>query len=194
VAKKLAVLIVVIATSVVASMASAPKADALLGLLCPAKTIEYPFTAWGDSAAYTLISPAESSSGWSLKSASVASGNEPWFVHSKSDSRGISIAQGGKAETPAVCLTLLDPTARYFTRGSAGGKLQVDVIGKAPLGLGVVLGSTTITGNGSWGPSDIQHFLANLTSLVTWNLSLRFTAVSGTWQVDDVYLDPMLQR
>jgi hypothetical protein len=68
------------------------------------------------------------------------------------------------------------------------------VIGKLPLGLGLVLGSTTITGNGSWAPSDIQHFLANLTSVVTWNLSLRFTAVSGTWQVDDVYLDPMQQR
>jgi hypothetical protein len=194
VVKRLAVLIGVVATAVVASMVSAPKADALLGLLCPAKTIEHPFAAFGDSNAYTLISSAETSSGWSLKGGSVASGNEPWFVHSSADSRGVSIAPGGKAETPAVCLTLLDPTARYFTRGSAGGKLQVDVIGKLPLGLGLVLGSTTITGNGSWEPSDIQHFLANLTSVITWNLSLRFTAVSGTWQVDDVYLDPMLQR
>jgi hypothetical protein len=194
VVKKLAVLIGVVAVATVASMASAPKADALLGLLCPAKTIEHPFTNWGDSNAYTLISSAESSSGWSLRSGSVASGNEPWYVHSSSDSRGMSIAPGGRAQTPAVCLTLLDPTARYFTRGSAGGKLQVDVIGNLPLGLSLVLGSTTISGNGAWSPSEIQHFLANLTSVVTWTISLRFTAVSGSWQVDDVYLDPMLQR
>jgi hypothetical protein len=121
-------------------------------------------------------------------------GNEPWFVHSSADSRGISIGQGGRAETPTVCLTLLDPTARYFTRGSAGGRLQVDVIGHAPLGLNLVLGSTTLTGTGAWSVSDVQHFLANLTSVATWTISLRCTAVSGTWQVDDVYLDPMLQR
>jgi hypothetical protein len=174
------VLVLVVATAVVASMASAPRADALLGLLCPAKTIEHPFTGWGDSNAYTLISAAESSTGWSLRGGSVAGGNEPWFVHSGADSRGVSIAPGGRAETPAVCLTLLDPTARYFTRGSAGGKLQVDVVGNAPLGLGLVLGSTTITGTGAWNVSDVQRFLANLTSVVTWSISLRFTALSGS--------------
>lgn len=193
-AKKLAVLCLVTATAAVASLASAPRAGALLGLVCPDQTIEYPFAAWGDDNAYVLVSPAESSDGWSLRGASIGSGNEPWYVHSKKDRRAAAVPAGATAETPSLCLTLFDPTMRLFANGSRGGKLQVDAIGHTPLGLSLVLGSMTVNGTGSWSPSDVQRFLANLTSPVTWTISFRLTAVSGSWQVDDVYVDPMLQR
>jgi hypothetical protein len=42
--------------------------------------------------------------------------------------------------------------------------------------------------------SDVQRFLANVTSVVTWTISIRFTALSGSWQVDDVYLDPCASK
>ncbi len=192
--KRVAVVSLVILAAGVASLASAPRADALLGLLCSGQTVEHPFTSFGDGNGYVLISAAESTAGWSLRGGSLVSGNEPWYVRSASDTRSISIAPGGRAETPSTCITLFDPTARYFTKGSAGGSLRVDAMANTPLGLSLPLGSTTISGNGSWSVSAVQRFLCNLTSPLTWTISFRFTALSGTWQVDDVYLDPMLQR
>jgi hypothetical protein len=194
VVKRLSVLAVLVTAAAVASMASAPRADALLGLFCGNRTVEKPFAQWSDSNSYVLVSAAESSAGWSLRGASVVSGNEPWYVHSRSESRSIGISQGGRAESPATCITLFDPTARYFVNGSAGGRLQVDAMANLPLGISLPLGSTVISGNGSWSVSDVQRFLCNLTSPLTWSISFRFTALSGNWQVDDVYLDPMMQR
>lgn len=192
--KRLLVLAVLVTAAAVASMTSAPRADAFLGLLCGNRPVEQPFVEWGDSHAYTLISAAESSAGWSLRGASVVSGNEPWYVHSRAESRSIAISPGGRAESPSTCITLFDPTARYFVNGSPGGKLQVEAMANLPLGISLPLGSTVISGDGSWSLSDVQHFLCNLTSPLTWTISFRFTSLSGNWQVDDVYLDPMMQR
>jgi hypothetical protein len=51
-----------------------------------------------------------------------------------------------------------------------------------------------IPGTSSWQPTLPLPFLVNVTAALspdgTVPLAFRFTALSGSWQVDDVYVDP----
>ena len=51
-----------------------------------------------------------------------------------------------------------------------------------------------VPGTGVWAPTLPLPFLVNATAAVAPNgttpLAFRFTALSGRWQIDDVYVDP----
>src|SRR5207302_1628138 len=54
--------------------------------------------------------------GWSLTGAQVAPGNEPFQVAGLDDSHSLSIAPGGVAVSPTVCINSLTPTWRFVAR------------------------------------------------------------------------------
>jgi hypothetical protein len=167
--------------------APAARADA-----CEGQVLEQPFAPWNDGAPYTLVPNGDLSdgaAGWQLDGADFVADNEPWYVHGGSTPGAIRLRNGDSATSPPLCVSLLHPTMRFFTRdtGSILGSLKVDVVLQDGLALpvGVVLGLL----HGDWAPSPVLPVVANL---LDDEVAFRFTAVGlgSSWVVDDVYVDP----
>jgi hypothetical protein len=189
---------------------AAPAANA--GLLvnsaqsCDTQQYSQPFSRWGDSATYTPVpgggfEPDQSS--WTLSGgAKIIAGNEPFKVGSTADSRSLYMPQGGVATSPAMCVGLQEPTIRWFQKQSNSllgltGVMAVTVLTETSLGVVV----ETPVGVGllgtSWSPSLTGVILTNLLPLLPGNktaVAFRFRAITGSWNVDDVYVDPYQRR
>ena len=152
------------------------------------------FQAWGDRSNYMLTpggSFEESTTSWKLSGgAKVIAGNEPYFIRAKGDARSLYMPKGSTASTPTMCFAPGDWHMRFV--GTGYGQLRVAVTVNSLLGLVSILDGGTVTTNGTWKPSPkVGLLLTNVTGLLTTKaVSLRFTATSGTSQIDDVYLDP----
>ena len=151
----------------------------------------------GDSNSYYAFSNngfEGGSAGWSLTGgAYVGAGNEPWYVGG-SGSRSLVLPRGATATSPAFCINLLDPTMRMFARGSVGTQLNIQVIFRGLTGnLTGILNYTTQGGTGAWSatkPCSSSLALPLLTSYA----QIKVTAATGSWQVDDAYVDPFINR
>jgi hypothetical protein len=155
------------------------------------------FLPWGDKSNYMLTpggSFEESTTIWKLSGgAKVISGNEPYFIHSKRDSRSLYMPAGSSATTPTMCFAPGDWHMRFLSVSPSGSSaLRVTVMVNSLLGLVSILDGGTVSNNGTWKPSpQVNLLLTNVTSLLTTKaISLRFTATSGATRIDDVYLDP----
>jgi hypothetical protein len=189
--------------TVAAALLSVPAANA--GLLDPITQLVlptcgvngYPFSQFGDNHAYFGFGNngfEASSKGWALTGkAFVGSGNEPWYKNGFG-SHSLTLPQGSSATSPSFCINLLDPAIRMFTRGSNGGDLRIQVLFHGLTGnLTGILNLDDETGDGAWGPSNrVSSSLA--LPLLTTSAQIRVTSVSGTWQVDDAYVDPAIGR
>ena len=178
--------VVLAATGLAVPAASASSSGGLLGgLLPPCGATTYPFKAWGDSAAYCAFPNLGFESGatkWTLSGkASIVTGNEPWHV-SGSGTHALQLAPGATAQSATLPVNLLDPWVRLFAHSSgANGSLRV--------------GSLSPGSYSSWQPT--QRVLSSLALPVlttSAQVLLTSTASSGTWQVDDVYLDPCASK
>jgi hypothetical protein len=130
--------------------------------------------------------------GWSLSSgATVVSGNESYYLHSRYDSHSLSLSEGATATTPLMCMGTSSTVIRFVYKGT--GRLRVQVVERNLLGLVIgVLDWTTIGGSSSWQPSPTVANLDSLLGLLgASTVQLRFTALDGASAVDDVYVDPM---
>jgi hypothetical protein len=173
-------------------------------LLSPCgETLSQPFRSWGDSSWYALAPNGGFEAGgssWTVSGgASVVSGNEDSFVHSASDAFSLSLPSGSSATTAPACIGTLSPTFRFFARnkGAASSTLRVDVVYRDALGLRWALPIGTFSAGASWQPTAPALLLANLTALPLLtngaaHVQLRFTPLGdgGSWQIDDVYVDP----
>ena len=79
-------------------------------------------------------------------------------------------------------------------KGSLLGLLRVDVLVDTPLGV-LTLPVSVIPAGQAWTPTLPLPFLANVLALVgkdgTTAVAFRFTSMlGGSFQVDDVYVDP----
>jgi hypothetical protein len=155
------------------------------------------FEQWLDYSNYFLAPDGgfeNGADGWALDGASVDAGNQSYG----SGSSSLALGGGDSATSPSVCVGLEHPTFRYFVRRTGGlpsSRLVAKVVladGSA-IPVGIILG-----GSSSWQPSPVTLIGANLLPLLTGGTStqvaFRFTATSGTWQVDDVYVDPSGSR
>jgi hypothetical protein len=165
-----------------------------------AQSLGQPFAPWLDYASYTLVpnGSLESTTGWKLSNgAKLASGNEPFRVNSPKDTRSLSLPSGSSATSPAVCMTVLHPTLRFFATnsGSALTTLKVEAI-TTTLGVKTTLPVGLLLADGNWHPTLPLAFLSNLTALTPATVQFRFTPTgSGSgWRIDDVYVDPFRQR
>lgn len=158
----------------------------------------HPFEAWGDNANYLLMPGGSFEAGqpaWKLsRGAYVGPGNSPFQTEGDGGTRSLHLLPGATATSPTGCFEFGDWHSRFFVRGAGtrGARLEVDVIVPSLLGVLTILDGGSVPASGEWKPSPrIGMLVCNVTSLLgTKAVSLRFRAVNGAFQVDDVYLDP----
>jgi hypothetical protein len=185
------------AAGVATIAASAAPASAGLGLACPGTTGQ-PFAPWGDNANYAFAPNGGFESGatdWTLSAGTVAAGNEPFYLHSTADRSSLSLPSGASATSPPMCISLLSGKMRFVARGTPGTKVKVQILynGLVSSVLGILDGGTYPLGS-VWSPSPQVAMLGGELPLLTSSVSFRFTAIGGTVNIDDVYLDPCVSR
>jgi hypothetical protein len=152
------------------------------------------FRLWNDFA-YYMLSPGGSfeagAAEWALSGgASVVHGNEPFYLRSQQDRQSLSMPAGSSATSPWMCFSTGNWHFRFVGRGD--GRVRVTVRVRGLLGVISILDGGTVWMNGSWHPSPrVSLLLTNVGGLLTTKaISLHFTTVTGTAQIDDVYVDP----
>jgi hypothetical protein len=191
----LAALVVLAAISLAIPAANA----SLLGLGNDCGAASQPFAQFGDYRSYTFGANGgleNGSTGWSLGGASIVRGNETYYKHSLSDRSSLALPTGSTALTPKLCMGTTSTVVRFFVRSSTGGSLHVQVVLKNVLGQVIgILDWATISAGSSWAPGPAILNLDSLLGLVgVSSIQLKFTAQSGSFQVDDIYVDPWASR
>src|SRR5262249_26766931 len=121
---------------------------------------------------------------------------ETAHVSGAGDAYSLSLPAGSSATTPPVCVGLDEPSLRFFTRKNSGllSTMAVTVHVQTSLGIWVTLPIGVDLG-GAWHPSAPMLVLANLLPLLPPDrtaVTFSFTPLlGGSWQVDDVYVDPV---
>lgn len=198
-----------LAATAAATTAMAGSAQA--GVLAPSATncdnaaASQVFRPWGDAANYSLAPGGNaegSTQGWTFSGgARVVAGNEPFQVGGGGKNMFL-VPSGGSLKTAPVCVGLDNPTIRFFVRRTGGTLLSTMAVSvrfqtvaglTATLPIGVVPGLST-----SWGPSLPMTVVANLLPLLPNDktaVQFVFTPLlGGSFQVDDLYVDPMRMR
>jgi hypothetical protein len=183
-----------------------PAASAVTGsklaLLPSCGPKSYPFRPWADPDAYCAFPNLGFESGktaWTLTgSTSVASANEPWHV-SGAGTHALQLGPGATALSSPLPVNLLDPWMRFFARSTrANGSLRVQVIFRGLLGnvTGLLnVGSLSTSSYSSWQPTQrVLSVLALPLGTSSAQVLLTSKASAGSWQVDDVYLDPCASK
>ncbi len=166
----------------------------------------HPFLQWLDPLPYTLLPGGDFESGaagWKLTGgARVVDGNEPFFVTKRTDSRSLLLPPGSSATSPPMCMGLVLPIVRYVsTGGNLLSFMRVEAVYQDPRGRerSIDLLPAGLPSK-SWAPSLPALQLMGLLNVLTLDgltsdIALRFTPKgslfgSGTWRVDDIYVDP----
>jgi hypothetical protein len=184
----------------VAAFAAAPARAALVNLgACGEAPLSQPFLRWGDASSYELVAGGDfegSLAGWTLSGgAGRVAGSEPYAASGSLGAYSLSLPAGASAQSPYTCVDAAYPTFRFFAHDDGlGASVLVQVVYETVLGQ-TVLPLGVVTLSGKWQPT-----LPMLTgSVVTGALSggtaevaLRFTALLGASQIDDVFIDPRM--
>jgi hypothetical protein len=171
---------------------------------CASTSTSTPFKQFGDTASYNLVANGafeSGASGWSLTSASVASGSETYKVHGVTDAKSLAIQPTGVAVSPAFCVDINRPTFRFFARRTSGtwGVLNVRMRWRE---LNGAVNETTVGAiNGSTTAWQVTPVLNLATALPLWNSGQNATVqlvfdpedYGGAWAIDDVYIDPYVR-
>jgi hypothetical protein len=170
---------------------------------CGDETLTQPFLGFGDQAKYKLVKGGSfegALTDWSLiGGAKVVAGNEPWKVGGASHGKSMVLPAGSSVITPTACVGIEEPTLRFFAKKNSGllSTLAVSVYVKTSLGLVVPVPVGVLLGNGQWKASPKMLIVANLLPLLPGDrtpVAFQFTPLLGSWQIDDVYVDPMKFR
>jgi len=193
----------------IAAMAFASTASA--GILtasakdCGNESLSQPFSGFGDKHQYKVVSGGSlegALTDWTLSGgAKVVAGNEPWKVGGSSHGKSLNLPAGSNAITAPTCVGLAEPTLRFFAKKNSGllgiSTLAVSVYVKTSLGLVVPVPVGVVLGNGQWQATPQMLIVANLLPLLPGDrtpVAFQFTPVLGSWQIDDVYVDPLRMR
>jgi hypothetical protein len=190
-------------TLVVTALAAAILAPAgqarpnLLGLNSQCGPTSKPFAQFGDYRNYSFGANGGlelGSAGWSLSGgAAVVSGNESYYVHSRYDSHSLSLPAGSSVTTPPMCMGTFSTWLRFFAKDNGTGSLRVQVQYRSLVGTVVgLLDVRTLDAGSSWQPVPAVLNLQSLNCLLGAGfLQLKLTAMGGSVQVDDFYVDPL---
>jgi hypothetical protein len=187
-----------IASLAVAGPAVAAPAGAATSMASPCSSppTSQVFRPWGDLNDYFLAHGGdfESTGGWRLNGgARLVGGSEPFNATGKAGKTSLSLPTGATAVSPPMCMTPDHPTLRFFQKAVQGraASLRLEALVGKPstqvIGLGAANGTT------AWAPSPVlssgvSNLPVDASGRVT--LQFRFTADYGTWQVDDLFVDP----
>jgi hypothetical protein len=168
---------------------------------CSDADLERPFQQFGDNNQYMLVPEGdfESGTGWILTGgARIVAGNEPFAVHGPNERRSLLLSPGTSATSRPICLALALPSLRFFARATPGAIMKVETIYQDAAGTRRVAEFARFGASSSWWATPPLCFLVNAAVPVsadgTMIVSFRFTAVTGGWQIDDVYVDPRKGR
>ena len=171
---------------------------------CSNSGAEQVFSPWGDSSSYVLAPDGgfeAGGSGWSLGGgAAVIEGNESFYLNDPSDTKSLSLPAGSSAVSPSICMSIDTPTFRLLARntGDPASYLRVEATYNL-LGLVRTKTLSTVKAGPSWAPSQQMSTVLTLSTIVGTvipsAIKIRITPVgSGSWQVDDLYIDPFARR
>jgi hypothetical protein len=169
---------------------------------CDNATLTQPFAQFSDSNQYKLVPGGDfegSLSGWTLSGgARLVTGSESFGATGKAGKSSVYLPAGASVQSPYTCVDAAYPTFRAFGRNNGLlSTVAVSIVYKEPL-LGptsVLIG--TILLNPNWAPSAkmltlsaVQGAVSGLLTGQTPQVALRFTALTGSSQIDDVFIDP----
>ena len=171
---------------------------AALAAQCPTQTGKQQFSKWGDNANYFLVpggtfegTPAQV--GWTLSGSTLTAGNEPFYINSATDNQSLVINGGGSATSPVFCVDSTMPRFRFFVRQTApGSDLKIQGVVRTPRGtMSATIGDLPDGSVGAWTPVLVNIPTYKIPKgLAVWG-SLRLVVPgTGSWQLDDVYVDP----
>jgi hypothetical protein len=186
----------------------APASSASAGVIsqsatvCPTYATSKIFSRWLDPFSYALAPGGdfESSAGLTFTGgAKLVAGNESSFVSGASHRSSASIPRGGTVMTAPMCVGLNNPTLRFFARRPSFALLPLMIVegvykDKRGATRSLPLVGLALAGGG-WSlqlPFVITGALLELGDSTM--MQFRFRAVSGAWQIDDVYVDPLRNR
>jgi uncharacterized membrane protein len=166
---------------------------------CPAQALSTPFSQWDDGHSYFPVPGGsfEGSAeqvGWSLSGASLSPGNEPFSADGSADAQSLRIDGGGSATSPYFCVDSTMSSLRFFAQQlAAGSDLEVTALVRTRYGVLAVPVAELADGSmPAWAPT--QPFGGETRALgddcVMAALRFSVPASAGSWQVDDVYIDP----
>jgi hypothetical protein len=167
---------------------------------CSYSDTQQVFSPWGDQRDYVLSPDGgfeSGGSGWSLgDGAAVVSGNESFYVNSASDSSSLFLPSGSTATSPAICVGRETPVFRLFAlnAGDPSSRLRVSVVYDLPGRFDPEIGRT-IRAGADWSPTRTLSTVPGLAELAG-TMEVEFTPLDadGSWQVDDLYIDPFARH
>jgi hypothetical protein len=191
---------IALAATAIGVFSAAPAQAALISTgACNEAALSQPFLRWGDTSSYELVPGGDfegSLAGWTLSGgAGRVSGSEPYGATGSVGDYSLELPAGASAQSPFTCVDAAYPTFRFFARNQGLlSTVLVQVVYRTLLGS-VALPLGVVALSGEWEPT-----LPMLTgSVVTGVLSggtaeaaLRFTALTGSSRIDDVFVDPRM--
>ena len=199
------ILLAALATlSIMAALGAKQAQAANSSLLGCGQEVTHPFLRFLDPLPYTLAPDGGfegDAAGWKLSGgAKVVSGNEP-FTLSGPGTKSLTIPSGGSATSPPMCVGLVLPVVRFvYIGGSLLSTLKVEAVYTNAFGGQSAVELPLVLPSGSWQPTLQLLQLGGTLNALTLNgattqMSFRFTPRgdlfgSGTWRIDDVYVDP----
>jgi hypothetical protein len=183
------------------ALSAAPAQAALISTnACDSSPLTTPFTPWGDTNAYKVVpggSFESGTTGWTLsRGAKVVSGSEPYGATGTVGKSSLYLPAGASAQTPFTCVNAAYPSLRLFARN--GGLLStvvVQLVYKGLLGL-IPIPVGTAALSTQWAPTLPMLTLSAVPGLLsggTTSVAIRFTALTGSSQIDDVFVDPRMR-
>jgi len=172
-------------------------AQAAATVTCPTTTLVQPFVSYSDQGYYSLVAGGSfegSTAGWSFSGgAKVAAGGEPSAVGGSLGNDSLMLPPGASAQSGFTCVEPIDNAFRFFARseGSTATILAWVVYSSSIGNIAIPIGVVTL--KSGWEPSPKLLSGAAIATAISGgvaHLALRFTAVTGTARIDDVYLDP----
>lgn len=199
--KSLLAPMVALVSLVAGALCASPAQAALIDTgACNEAALTQPFLPWGDSSSYELVPGGDfegSLAGWTLSGgAQRVAGSEPYGATGYVGQYSLSLPAGASGQSPYTCVDAAYPTFRFFAR-NAGllSTLVVQVVYKTLLGpVALPLGAVALSPQ--WQPT-----LPMLTGSVvigalsggTAQVALRFTELTGSSRIDDVFVDPRMK-
>jgi hypothetical protein len=166
---------------------------------CNEAALSQPFARWGDQNSYELVSGGDfegSLEGWTLDRAKVVLGSEPYGVTGQVGEHSLELPAGASAQSPFSCVNISYPTFRFFAKNNGLlSALVAQVVYKTALGE-VVLPLGAVALSGQWSPTLPMltgSVVGGLLSGGTAQVALRFSELTGSTQIDDIYIDPRMR-
>jgi hypothetical protein len=162
------------------------------------------FLSWGDESTYALAPEGDfaTTDGWTLsKQATVVPMGDPFSGAEHS----LQLGHDGQAATPAMCITLDNPTFRFFTRdvgGNGKANLKVDVLYEDFDGHVKHLTIARLKAGSDWQPSIIVPIYMNMlaaasptgVTAVAFQFKPEGLQKDETLSISSFYVDPYCSR